>query len=310
MESSATVVPVSTTPESQETRDGDFVSALEAAKLQALYNFVYGLSHEINNPLANIATRAQTLLVDEKNPERRRKLATIVQQAFRAHEMIADLMLFARPPAIRPESADLAALADTVVAEMQDQARDQATKLTRTGASSPLLAHLDRTQIAVALKAIIQNSLEAVREGGSVDVTVSVESPQDVLSTKYSVLSTRESADHVGSTTHHLDTPSSPTPHFPLSPPLLLPHSPPLAPGHPLRGSTPHFLLTITDTGPGIPPHIRPHIFDPFFSGREAGRGLGLGLSKAWRIVDLHGGRIEVESTQGQGATFAIALPT
>src|SRR5881397_2980256 len=79
--------------------DADFAAAVEAAKLRALYDFAYGLSHEINNPLANIATRAQTLLVDEKDPERRRKLATIVQQAFKAHEMIADLMLFARPPA-------------------------------------------------------------------------------------------------------------------------------------------------------------------------------------------------------------------
>src|SRR5438309_9187168 len=94
------------TSEVQATRDFD--SALESAKLQALYNFAYGLSHEINNPLANIATRAQTLLLDEKDPERRRKLATIVQQAFRAHEMIADLMLFARPPAVRAQEVDLA----------------------------------------------------------------------------------------------------------------------------------------------------------------------------------------------------------
>src|SRR5436190_24315311 len=90
----------------------EFSAAVESAKLQALYNFAYGLSHEINNPLANIATRAQTLLVDEKDPERRRKLATIVQQAFRAHEMIADLMLFARPPALRLEEIDLARLTD------------------------------------------------------------------------------------------------------------------------------------------------------------------------------------------------------
>src|SRR6267142_4618312 len=103
----------------------DFASALEAAKLQALYHFAYGLSHEINNPLANIATRAQTLLVDEKDPERRRKLATIVQQAFRGHEMIADLMLFARPPALRLEQVDLAGLANTVMAEVQEQAQEQ-----------------------------------------------------------------------------------------------------------------------------------------------------------------------------------------
>src|SRR5437867_12492917 len=118
----------------------DFAAALEAAKLQALYNFAYGLSHEINNPLANIATRAQTLLVDEKDPERRRKLATIVQQAFRAHEMIADLMLFARPPTLRLEAVDLAKLADTVVAEMQEQAREQGIRLIRAGDAGPLMA--------------------------------------------------------------------------------------------------------------------------------------------------------------------------
>jgi len=102
--------------------ESDFLAAVEAAKLQALYNFAYGLSHEINNPLANISARAQTLLIDEKDPDRRRKLATIVQQAFKAHEMIADLMLFARPPALRPQPIDLVKLADTVVAEMQEQA--------------------------------------------------------------------------------------------------------------------------------------------------------------------------------------------
>src|SRR5438552_2261819 len=121
----------------------DFAAALEAAKLQSLYNFAYGLSHEINNPLANISARAQTLLVDEKDPERRRKLATIVQQAFKAHEMIADLMLFARPPPMRPQSVDLIKLAQTVVAETQEQAREQETKLILRGAAGPLVATVD-----------------------------------------------------------------------------------------------------------------------------------------------------------------------
>src|SRR5436305_3971719 len=115
MESLASVSPSSSTPGNESS---EFLRAVEAAKLQALYNFAYGLTHEINNPLANISARAQTLLVDEPNPERRRKLATIVQQGFRAHEMIADLMLFARPPSMRPEPADLTALTPAVGAEM------------------------------------------------------------------------------------------------------------------------------------------------------------------------------------------------
>ncbi|MEX0818839.1 MAG: histidine kinase dimerization/phospho-acceptor domain-containing protein, partial [Pirellulaceae bacterium] len=73
----------------------DFDDALVREKLASMRELAYGASHEINNPLANISSRAQTLLDDESDPQRRRKLATINSQAFRAHEMIADMMLFA-----------------------------------------------------------------------------------------------------------------------------------------------------------------------------------------------------------------------
>ena len=61
--------------------------------------------------------------------------------------------------------------------------------------------------------------------------------------------------------------------------------------------------------GPGFSEEERQHLFDPFYSGREAGRGLGFGLSKCWRIVRNHGGRIDVQSDPGRGATFEITLP-
>jgi len=67
--------------------------------------------------------------------------------------------------------------------------------------------------------------------------------------------------------------------------------------------------IRVIDDGPGMTPEERRHVFDPFYSARQAGRGLGLGLSKAWRIVQNHGGRIEVESQPGQGAVFTITLP-
>jgi len=278
----------------------DFAAAVEEAKLRALYNFAYGLSHEINNPLANIATRAQTLLAEEQDPERRRKLATIVQQAFRAHEMIADLMLFAHPPQPQLREADLGQIADKVVAELQEQAKAQGTRLERNTTSGPLLAVIDPTQVAVALKALVQNALEAVDEGGSVEVNVKVRNPgaeRQVPSTQYRVLSTKSPDSDINSIVH-LAAPSSVP--CPLSDSFGTPHSA-------LRA--PHFLLSVTDTGPGIPPEVRPHLFDPYFSGREAGRGLGLGLCKAWRIAELHGGMIEVESEPGSGATFRLILP-
>ncbi|GAI00839.1 unnamed protein product [marine sediment metagenome] len=67
-------------------------------------------------------------------------------------------------------------------------------------------------------------------------------------------------------------------------------------------------VLSVSDTGVGIPEEIKGKLFDPFFTTR-APAGNGLGLSVTYGIVKRHGGSIEVESTQGKGATFYIRLP-
>jgi hypothetical protein len=130
----------------------------------------YGASHEINNPLANISTRAQTLLREETDPERRRKLAAINSQAFRAHEMISSLMLFARPPRIDPQPVDLCRLLEDVVGELTEEALRQGTALDVRPTDEPLVIHADAEQLAVALHALVENALEAVASGGRVEV--------------------------------------------------------------------------------------------------------------------------------------------
>ncbi len=65
-------------------------------------------------------------------------------------------------------------------------------------------------------------------------------------------------------------------------------------------------VLTVTDDGPGIPPDVLPRIFDPYFSTRKDGLGLGLTIGR--RIVEAHGGTIEVESRPGRTA-FHLRLP-
>lgn len=67
--------------------------------------------------------------------------------------------------------------------------------------------------------------------------------------------------------------------------------------------------VRITDTGCGIPHDIRESIFDPFFTTKDPGEGTGLGLAVAYRIVQDHGGRTEVESEVGKGTSFTISLP-
>lgn len=67
--------------------------------------------------------------------------------------------------------------------------------------------------------------------------------------------------------------------------------------------------ISIQDNGPGIPRNVRSRIFDPFFTTKPIGEGTGLGLSICAGIVSAHGGAIQVESEEGNGASFLITLP-
>ena len=67
--------------------------------------------------------------------------------------------------------------------------------------------------------------------------------------------------------------------------------------------------LTIEDDGCGIPEENHKRIFEPFFSTRQIGEGTGLGLAISYGIVVQHGGRIEVDSTVGEGTRFTMWLP-
>jgi signal transduction histidine kinase len=225
----------------------DFDAALEQAKLDALKELAYGASHEINNPLANIAARAQTLLRDEADPERRRALEAIHQQALRAHVLISDLMLFARPPRLERQEVNVQQLLQRLQAELTPECRRREVELFVSADPALPAISADPTQLAVALKALLTNALEAVGRSGRIDVTAIESSGQ--------------------------------------------------------------LQMTVHDTGPGIAPAVRPHIFDPFYSGREAGRGLGFGLSKCWRIVTAHSGRVSVGDDDQPGATFVVELP-
>jgi signal transduction histidine kinase len=225
----------------------NFQEALESEKLEAMAEFAAGAGHEINNPLTVIAGRAQLLLQQETDPERRRSLALINSQAMRVYEMIADMMLFARPPQPIFAIVDVSKIIDESLNEFRTIAAAQETALVRAGHTGPVEIQADAVQLTVAIRALCQNSLDTLEHGGQIEI--GLESDENEAT------------------------------------------------------------IRVADNGPGITPDQRRHIFDPFYSARQAGRGLGLGLSKCWRIITNHGGRIEVDSRPAHGATFVIVMP-
>jgi len=221
-------------------------------RLEALAEFAAGAGHEINNPLASISGRVQQLLRDETNPERREALLTIGGQTYRIRDMIGDVMLFARPPTPHPELLDLSDVVESVLAPLRERAAERGCTFDvhlKSDISVPIWA--DRVQLSVVIESLVQNSLDALIDGGT--ISVDIRSGQDGV---------RETA-----------------------------------------------VLAVSDFGPGLSEQDRRHLFDPFYSGRQAGRGLGFGLSKCWRIVLNHRGRIEVSSLPGAATTFTVSWP-
>lgn len=160
--------------------DQGYQDELLQAKLDAMKQLAYGASHEINNPLANIATRAQSLLADENHIERRYKLGVIYEQAMRAHEMISDLMLFANPPAIDKQHVDVRIWLASIQRDFDLSVRDRSCgeesgkpiALQVRICSRVTHLNMDPTHLSVAVHELLRNSREAIEQDGTIEVRV------------------------------------------------------------------------------------------------------------------------------------------
>jgi signal transduction histidine kinase len=70
-----------------------------------------------------------------------------------------------------------------------------------------------------------------------------------------------------------------------------------------------HILISIKDSGKGMPPEVQERIFEPFYTTKELGKGAGLGLSICYNIIAQHNGSITVNSSPGTGTEFITSLP-
>ena len=148
-----------------------FEDRVQREKLASLKRLAYGASHEINNPLANIATRAQTLLREETHLQRRQSLETINAQAFRAFDMLANLMHYAAPPSAKPQSVDLVPLTKRCLADVHAHWQGALEPQWRSS-NDRIEAMVDPQQVAVLIQALLRNAWEACGPQGQVVLAV------------------------------------------------------------------------------------------------------------------------------------------
>jgi signal transduction histidine kinase len=139
---------------------------LKAQKLAALAEFAAGAGHEINNPLAVISGQAQYLLTLEADSDRQKALRTVVHQTQRVHQILTDLMQFAKPS--RPQKQPI---------DLRDTARDVADSLVDLAAGRKVRVELllpdercatdgDAKQISTAVASLLRNAIEAAPADG------------------------------------------------------------------------------------------------------------------------------------------------
>lgn len=153
---------------------------LQELKLEALAEFSGGAAHEINNPLAVISGQAQYLLGREEDPGSQRALQKIIGQTQRVHQLLTELMQFARPPKPQKELEDARGIVREVALELSDLAIQRQVQLDCPEPSKDVRLFVDARQIETALACLLRNAIEAAPAQGWASLKVEQPSPDMV----------------------------------------------------------------------------------------------------------------------------------
>ncbi len=265
-------------------------AALEVshAKLQELdrlkSDFVSNVSHELRTPLTAIRMSVDNLLdgvTGEISPALQRYLTRVKNNTDRLVRLITDLLDLSRIEAGRIELQRTPTAVDEVMQEVVEALRPLASEkgltLTAVPASEAAWAFADRDKLHQVLLNLAGNAVKFTPAGGRVTLSARRVNWPDGQSVDSSSPEDRSA-----------------------SRPFAVPRE--------------DIEIAVEDTGEGIPPEERAAIFDKFHQVRRDGQnkahGTGLGLTIAKSLIELHGGRIWVESEMGKGSRFLFTLPT
>ncbi|MEM8756787.1 MAG: HAMP domain-containing sensor histidine kinase [Planctomycetota bacterium] len=251
--------------------------ARAAERLAEIGSMTSGLAHEIKNPLSTIGMNAQLLAEgldelgteDERIGRLSRRVGALTRETERLRGILTDFLDYAGEKTVVPAPVDLGELAEQLTDFIHPQAERQGVRI-----------RLQRDHTA---------ELTANADAGLIK--------QALLNLALNALQAMESPDPQAAQ----QAAPQPGPR-PASPRELMLR---VEPGD--EAGEPVVVLRVADTGPGMDDETRRQIFSPYFTTKAGGTGLGLPTTR--RIVEAHGGTIEVFSHPGRGTEFDIRLP-
>lgn len=260
-----------------------------AERLAEIGAMTGGLAHEIKNPLSTIGLNAQLLSesigelsVDEYEKGRLlRRIDALRREVERLRDILGDFLRFAGAIRLDRRRIDL----NQVVGELADfympQAQHKGITLRVEAYGEPLFAFVDEKQIKQAILNLMLNATQAIEA-----------QPENATDgrTRELILRTEPVMRRAGGRKGRAGTAG-------------------VSGGRVEEAGVGggECVVHVIDTGPGIGNEELTRIFTPYYTTRSGGTGLGLPTTR--RIIEEHGGRIEVVTEPGRGADFAITLP-
>jgi len=244
----------------------------EAYKMEAVGQLAGGIAHDFNNIMTGILCHAGLLKTGAASPDDVRETAGIIEGAARrAAQLTSQLLGFARRGKHQVLTVDLNAAIEASVALLSRTLEPGISIETRFNAR-PAWISGDPAQMEQAVLNLAMNARDAMPDGGKISLTT------DVVE-------------------------------LPAGRPSPAVDAPAARPRPTAAEVGRYVVMTVRDTGAGIPPELLGRIFEPFFTTKPPGKGSGLGLAMVYGIVRNHGGWIEVESAPATGTTFRVFLP-
>lgn len=267
--------------------------ARSAERLAELGATTSGLAHEIKNPLSTIGLNAQLLAegvadlsipADAKGPLARRA-GVLTREVDRLRGILTDFLSYAGELHLSREPVDLNTVVDELMDFFAPQASKSGVQLRADLARGRLMANLDVSAVKQAVLNLMLNAVQAM-------------APRAAAASPFAPSETSRNP---------AASPQRPTPTDSAQKELIIRSRAGQAEAEPRAPRAATVILEIIDTGPGIPPDAIPSIFKPYFTTKAGGTGLGLPTAR--RIIEAHGGRIDVHSEAGRGTAFTITLP-